>query len=99
MSKTEEQRVTELEAALTDEERRMLDELAAGISRRRMIAPALFFVESVKPLAFVSSQVMHFFRPIVQTIWTNPMTYDRLVSVLERRGSLELLLRRLEAIA
>jgi len=99
MSKTEDQRVAELEAALTDEERRMLDELATGIARRRMIAPALFFVESVKPLAFVSSQVMHFFRPIVQTIWTNPMTYDRLVSVLERRGSLELLLRRLEAIA
>ena len=99
MSKTEDQRVAELEAALSDEERRLLDELADGISRRRMIAPALFALESVKPLAFVSSQVMHFFRPIVQTIWTNPMTYDRLARVLERRGSLELLLRRLEARA
>ena len=99
MSNSEEQRVAELEAALSDEERHMLDELADGIARRRMLAPALFFLESVKPLAFVSSQVMHFFRPIVQTIWTNPMTYDRVARVLERRGALELLLRRLEARA
>jgi len=95
----EDRRVAELEAALSEEERAMLDDLAERIVHRRMIAPALFFLESVKPLAFASSQVMHFFRPIVQAIWTNPLTYDRVAQVLERRGSLELLLRRIEAKA
>jgi hypothetical protein len=89
----------ELEAALSDDERAMLDDLAARIAKRRMIAPALFLLESSKPLAFASSQLLLFFRPIVGALWTNPSTYDRIQSVLERRGSLELLLRRLEARA
>jgi hypothetical protein len=42
---------------------------------------------------------MHFFRPIVQTIWTDPVTWDRVARLLERRGAIELLLRRLEARA
>lgn len=95
--RSEDQRVADLEAALSDDERALLDDLAERISRRKMIAPALFFLESSKPLAFVSSQVMLFFRPIVGTMWANPVTYDRINQILERRGSLELLLRRLEA--
>lgn len=99
MSHPDQARYDELEARLSDDERAMLDELADRISKRRMIAPALFFLESSKPLAFASSQVLLFFRPIVSALWTNPATYDRITQVLERRGSLELLLRRLEAKA
>lgn len=99
MSAAEDDQVAALEAALDDDERELLDRLADGIARRRMTAPAMFFLESVKPLSFVSSQVMHFFRPIVQALWTNPLTYDRVAKLLERRGVLELLLRRLEARA
>jgi hypothetical protein len=97
VSESEDQRVGELEASLSDEERTLLDELADRIARRRMLAPALFFLESIKPLAFASSQMMHFFRPIVQALWTSPVVYDRIAALLERRGAVELLLRRLEA--
>jgi len=89
--------VASLEAALSDDERAMLDELADSIAARRMLAPALFMLETVKPLAFVASQAMHFAHPIVQAMWPRPRTYERMTRVLERRGSLELLLRRLEA--
>jgi hypothetical protein len=41
---------------------------------------------------------MHFFRPVVSAIWSNPVTYDQVSAVLERRGSIELLLRRIESI-
>ena len=99
MSNSEDQRVAALEAALSVEERDLLDDLAEKISKRKMIAPALFVLESSKPLAFVSSQVMLFLRPLVGALWTNPVTYDRINQILERRGSLELLLRRLEARA
>jgi hypothetical protein len=95
----DDQQVDALEAALSDEERALLDSLADGIASRHLTPAALFFLESVKPLGFVSSQMLVFFRPMVQVIWSNPATYDRLTSLLERRGSIELLLRRLEARA
>ena len=89
----------QLEQALDDDERALLDDLADGIARRRMTAVAMVFLETMKPLAFVSSQMLYFFRPIVSAVWTNPLTYDRVAKLLERRGVLELLLRRLEARA
>lgn len=94
----EERQANELEAALTDEEKQFLDDIADRIAKRRMTPAALFFLESMKPLGFVGSQVMHFFRPVISALWSNPVTYDRISAVLERRGSIELLLRRLEAI-
>ena len=88
-----------LEAALDDEDRALLDKLADGIARRRLTTAALFFLESMKPLGFLGSQAMRFFQPIVQIVWTSPESYERLARILERRGSVELLCRRLEARA
>ena len=89
----------DLEKGLSDEERALLDRLADGITRRGLTTPALFFLESMKPMGFIASQALVFFRPIVETIAPNPKTYDLLTRILERRGSVELLLRRLEARA
>ena len=87
------------EAQLTDDERALLDSLADGIARRRLTSAALFFLESTKPMGFVGSQMMLFLRPIVAIIWRDPTRWDQLQRVLEKRGSIELLLRRLEARA
>lgn len=86
-----------LEAALTDEERALLDHLADGIARRRLTSAALFFLESMKPVGFLGSQAMVFLRPIVAVVWSDPVRWDQLQRILEKRGSIELLLRRLEA--
>ncbi len=75
----------------------MLDELADAIVRRHLATPALFFLESMRPLGFVGSQMMVFLRPLVAVIWTSPARWDQLQRVLEVRGSMELLARRLEA--
>jgi hypothetical protein len=96
VSRHEHEQLAALEEALTDEERRLLDDLAAGIERRGLTPVALFFLESMKPLGYVSSQVMHFFRPIISVLWEQPVKYDLATKILERRGSIELLLRRLE---
>jgi len=96
-ARDEEQRADELEAALSDDERAFLDKVADGLARRRLTTAALFFLESMKPLGFLGSQAMHFFRPIVSVVFSSPDAYDRLTRILERRGSIELLLRRLEA--
>lgn len=94
-----EQQADRLEAALSDDDRALLDELADRIARRRLVAAALMFFESVKPLNFVTSQMLVFFRPMVQVLWSEPHRYDQVARLLEQRGTIELLLRRLEARA
>ncbi len=88
-----------LEASLSDDDRALLDQLAEGIVRRRLTPAALFFLESMKPMGFVGSQMMVFLRPIISVVWSDPVRWDQLQRILERRGSIELLLRRLEARA
>jgi hypothetical protein len=75
----------------------MLDELADAIVKRRLETPALFFLESMRPLSFVGSQMMVFFRPFVQLVWANPRRWDQVQRVLEQRDSVEALARKLEA--
>jgi hypothetical protein len=38
-------------------------------------------------------------RPVVSIIWSDPVRFDRVQRLLEQRGGIELLLRRLEARA
>jgi hypothetical protein len=89
--------VVALEAALSDEDRALLDQLADGLVRRRLGAAALFVLEASQPLGFLASQLMHVVRPIVAALWTRPETWDRIAALLERRAALEVLCRRLEA--
>ena len=81
---------------LPAEDLAMLDELADAIVRRHLATPALFFLESMRPLGFVGSQMMVFLRPVVALVWPAPRRWDQLQRVLEVRGSMELLARRLE---
>jgi hypothetical protein len=81
---------------VTEDDHKMLDELADAIVARHLATPALFFLESMRPLGFVGSQMMIVLRPIVQMVWTSPRRWDQVQRVLEERGSTELLCRRLE---
>ena len=85
------------EADLPAEEAQLLDELADAVARRKLTPAAVFFLESVKPLGWLGSQLLLFFRPIVSVIWHDPIRWDRAQKILEKRGAIELLLRRLEA--
>lgn len=81
---------------LTPEEHQVLDKLAAQVIKRGMAVPAIMFLESVKPLNYVSSQAMIFFEPIVQTIF-NFKDFDTFRTALEKRPTLELLIQKIEA--
>jgi hypothetical protein len=86
----------ELERALTDEDRALLDALADRLARRGLATPAILLLEASRPLGFVASQVLHFFRPLAGALVGDARAYDRLARLLERRGAVELLVRRLE---
>ncbi len=63
--------------------------------RHRMTVPAIFFLESMKPLSFVGSQAMHFFEPFVNAFFT-VRDYERFALLMERRENLEALLVKIE---
>jgi len=60
-----------------------------------MTVPAIFFLESMKPLSFVGSQAMHFFEPFVNAFFP-VRDYERFALLMERRENLELLLVKIE---
>jgi hypothetical protein len=81
--------------SLPAEEEAVLDKLAKKAVERGMAVPAILFLESVKPLNFIASQVMVFFEPVIQTIF-NFKDYNNLRSALEKRESIEILLLKIE---
>ena len=80
---------------LLDEENAILDKLARKAVERGMAVPAILFLESVKPLNFIGSQVMVFFEPIIQTVF-NFKDYNTVRTALEKRESIEILLLKIE---
>jgi hypothetical protein len=79
------------------EERRneLIDKIARGTVERNLTAPAIFLLESVKPLTFIGSQVMVFFDPVVRALFTFK-EYNEIRIALEDRRNLERLLIKIE---
>lgn len=75
----------------------LLTRLASEIVKRSLSAPAVMFLESIKPLSFLGSQAMVFFAPFVKAFWDGS-SYDQLATLLEDRQNVELLLREIERL-
>jgi len=98
------------EDELSPEELETLEQLANRVVKMHMAVPAIMFLESVKPLNFVGSQVMLFFKPLlgIATETVNMASapllgfsvdvrfYSRVQEVLEKRASIEALIVRIE---
>ena len=82
---------------LTPKQEEILDKLAHKVVRWRMTVPAILFLESVKPLNFVGSQMLVFFEPFVQTFFT-VRDYNEFVRMMEERENVERLLQRIEKL-
>ncbi len=83
------------EGSLTPEQDEVLEKVAKKVVEKRMTVPALMFIESVKPLNFIGSQVMVFFEPIVQTIF-DFKGYTIFREAIEDRENVELLMQKIE---
>lgn len=86
---------TEPEEMLSEEELALLEKVAGFVVRKGMATPAVLFLESMRPLNFVGSQVMVFLQPIVASFFST-QEYEQLANVLERRESIGLLIGRIE---
>lgn len=74
-----------------------MDRFAAAVVERRMGAPAILFLESVKPVSFLGNQALVFFQPIVQSV-LDLKHYDKIVEILEDRQNLDYILRKIEEL-
>jgi hypothetical protein len=78
-----------------EEDEKLLDAVAERVVRMGMAVPAIFFLESTKPLSYIGSQALVFLEPFVKS-FLNLASYDRFVALLEDRRSIERLLRKIE---
>jgi hypothetical protein len=85
----------EQDAKFTEEEIALVDKLALLVVKRQMATPALMFLESVRPLNFLGSQAMEFFKPIVGFVWSTA-EFEKMALILERRKSIDLIIERIE---
>ena len=80
---------------LEDDDTVLIRKLADFVIRRNMSVPAVMFLESVRPLNFVGSQAMVFFKPILSRFFSR-VEYDRITIIIEKREVIDLLIREIE---
>ena len=82
----------------TEAQRAVAERLCRQVVARGLTTPALVFLESVRPLNYVTSQTLQFFAPILSTV-TSAKDCQDLADFLEHRGSVDYLCRRIEEIS
>ena len=80
---------------LTEEDYQLLARLAEYIDRRGMSAPAIMFLESMRPLNYIGSQAMVFLKPILTFIFS-AKEYERMAQILDRREGVSALVAAIE---
>ncbi|MFQ5685438.1 MAG: hypothetical protein ACE5GV_02135 [Candidatus Scalindua sp.] len=80
---------------LEDSDTALIRKLADFVVKRDMSVPAVMFLESVRPLNFVGSQSMVFFKPILSRFFSRD-EYDRIANILEKREVVDLLINEIE---
>lgn len=81
----------------SDEQRAVVDRFCREIVRRQLVTPALMFLEMSRPLNYITAQALHFFAPVVSIV-AGGQGHRHFAAFLERRGSIEYLVRRIEEL-
>lgn len=80
---------------LSAAEEELVERVAATVVARRMTVPAVLFLESVKPVAFVGAHAMHALTPLVAALGPGKL-WRQAAELAEDRDKLEEVLRRIE---
>ena len=75
----------------TKDQNILLKKVSKKIVDMQLAVPAIMFLESVKPLNYVGSQIMAFLQPFATTLFTLN-EYDEFRIILEDRRSIEALI-------
>jgi hypothetical protein len=85
------------EKALTADEQELLRKIAQKVVHWQMTVPAILFLESVKPLSYIGTQVMVFFEPFVSAVFS-VKDYNLFRQMMENRENVERLLQKIEEL-
>lgn len=86
---------TKQSLAVTPRQAELVERACEEVVRRRMVTPAMIMLETGRPLHFVASQAIHFFEPIVGSLF-DASDMREFANFLEQRGSVDYLVERLE---
>ena len=84
-------------ATTSQSDRQLISDLAQKIVRHGMAMPAIFFLEMVKYMSFIGSQLMVFFGPVI-TVFIQSESFYKLSHLLEERQNIELLMLKIERL-
>ena len=84
-------------AAISQSDSQLISNLAEKIVRHGMAVPAVFFLEMVKYMSFIGSQLMVFFGPVI-TVFIQSGSYYKITHLLEERQNVEFLMLEIERI-
>ena len=82
---------------MSQSDRQLITDLAQKIDKHGMAVPSIFFLEMVKYMSFIGSQLMVFFGPVI-TIFIQSQSYYRITHLLEERRNVEFLMLEIERI-
>jgi len=72
---------------LSIEDVQLLERTADAIVKRGMAAPATVFLESMGPMNFLGSQVLHFLTPVIECAF-DAKQIEQVARLLERRDTI-----------
>ena len=75
----------------------LIEKVAVFFAERRMGAPILLFLESIKPLNFIGSQVMYFFAPFANVLFSGNQ-FEEFAAIISQRENIELLIKRIDQL-
>ena len=77
--------------------RELIEKVADFIAVRRMGAPALLFLESVRPLSFIGSQVVYFLSPFANVLFAGS-EFDEFAALMTERENVGRLIKRIDEL-
>lgn len=75
----------------------LIDKVAVFFASRRMGAPALMFLESMRPLHFIGSQIMYFVTPFANILFKGN-EFEEFAALISDHKNVELLIRRIDEL-
>lgn len=84
----------------TEEQKPVVEWACREIARRRLTTPSLMLLELTRPLNYIAAQTMHFFQPGFWAI-LRQQSYENYIhfsEFLEKRGSMDYIMQRIEEI-
>jgi len=83
--------------SISQSDRQDITTLAQKIITHGMAVPAIFFLEMVKYMSFIGSQLLVFFGPVI-TVFIQSESYYKITHLLEERQNVEFLMLEIERI-